>query len=149
MPWRRVLRFVRALLRSLQLRRAENVVRYVWKGICQVSIAENIAASKAVGEFLDFIGEQSPRFWWVLAEAAAAKCDRIVIERQAATAEQMTESEIRAFERLQVPFGKHAGERVMDVPPGYWLAITEGNFNPQLSRYLRTKHFQNLQGDAS
>jgi len=113
-----------------------------------MSIEQNIAASRAVDEVLELIGEQSPRFWWVLSCMAATKCEHVVIERQAAKAEQMTDDEIRAFERLQVPFGKHAGERVMDVPPDYWLAITDGNFNRQLSRYLRTKHFQNLQGDA-
>lgn len=54
----------------------------------------------------------------------------------------MTEKEALDFEHVLIPWGKHAGEEVGDVPPDYWLYLTEGTFPDDLKRYMRSQRFE-------
>jgi hypothetical protein len=60
------------------------------------------------------------------------------------TAEAMTEAEARRFEQETIPFGKHAGKPISEVPLDYlaWLADRNRETWRGLHRYLHSKRVQ-------
>ena len=57
----------------------------------------------------------------------------------------MTDSEARAFESESMPFGKHIGEPIGQVPADYLLYLDENQFATKLRRYLSSERFQKVQ----
>ncbi len=51
----------------------------------------------------------------------------------------MSDGEARGFEKTEMPFGKHAGKPIAEVPLDYldWLVGQNEEFNAKLARYMR------------
>lgn len=108
-------------------------------------------AAKLAREVLEMVageapGDEAQHFWEVICKVAAPLAG-IELVPPLSPQTKMTDDEARAFERLRVPFGIHAGAPVGEVPVDYWLAVTEGKFNNDLKRYLRSSYFQRRQSD--
>lgn len=105
-----------------------------------MSVQDNVQARKDATEIVEMIGTQSAAFWALLATMADAK-----LPRAPQTVEHnppMTEQEAIRFEADEIPFGKHKGTQVGEVPVDYLLWMTEGNeFDKALRRYVRSKRF--------
>lgn len=54
-----------------------------------------------------------------------------------ATPDAMSDDEKKRFERTEVPFGKHSGKQVKDVPLSYLEWIDGDEFRTDLRRYLK------------
>lgn len=112
------------------------------------NIAANIQAREYALEVVDMCGTQQPqRFWECLAEMVAAKLPPKPqpVERLPAFNEQ----EATRFEAMPMPYGKHAGESVGEVPPDYLLFLTEGDeFSQRLKRYVKSKRFAGRQEES-
>lgn len=112
-----------------------------------MSIAENVAANKAFKDAVELIGElgdQPSRFWQLM----LAYCQTKLPPEPAAEPELVPfgyEAAI-AFEQEFIPFGKHEGCRVGDLPSGYLIRLTEDTpWMRRLRRYLASSVFQNRQ----
>ena len=111
-----------------------------------MSIEANIAARRGAEEMVEFIGEQSHRYWECLIELATAKLPPkpAPIDRLPA----MNQQEAIRFEAQTMPWGNHYGKAVGEVECGYLIFVTEGDeFSKQLKRYVKSKRFQERQGD--
>jgi uncharacterized protein (DUF3820 family) len=118
-----------------------------------MSIEDNIAASQSARVILDLAMEEAMNhqgpaalhYWLSLLKSVA----RIVPESHhpwrtlPSGVVPMDKAERQAFEDSAVMFGKHAGERVGDVPLEYleWLD-SQYDFRQQLKRYLATDLLQ-------
>lgn len=63
----------------------------------------------------------------------------------------MNDNEAIVFERRPIPEGrskKYAGELVINVPPSYWIAYTENDWNRELLRYMGSRRFQDRQDEG-
>lgn len=114
------------------------------------TVEANIKARADAEQMAELCGEQSPRFWEVLANIAADRCGKRlavlpkhVVDGQ--DSDRMTDEEASQFERTIVPFGKYASEPVGDVPVSYWTFVTESRFNRDLIRYMRSQAYQRRQ----
>jgi hypothetical protein len=108
------------------------------------TVADNIAARRAAEELAELAGEQPPRFWETLAAIAASKLPPVAppLERHP----PLTDQEAIRFEAMPMPYGKHAGDCVGEVPCDYLLFLTEGDeFSQRLKRYVKSKRFQERQ----
>ena len=116
------------------------------------AISANIEARKAVQLLSDFIPDilkdyrkvDETRFFTILAEFAAARVGKVV-RSPAKEEEPMDHFEACTFEQTVVPYGKYAGKRISEVPPGYWIYLHEGDFPKHLRRYLTSQTFQDRQ----
>jgi hypothetical protein len=113
-------------------------------------IEQNIRARADAEQMAELCGEQTERFWEVLATIAAERSGKALMLAPKAVAAgnaelQMSDEEAAQFERVIVPFGKFAGEPVGDVPISYWTFVTESDFNRQLVRYMRSRAYQRRQ----
>ena len=110
------------------------------------SLSDNVQARKDAAEIIEFIGDKSVKFWTVLGAMVHDKIPKVpdAVERHP----PMTEQEAIQFEAEDIPFGKHKGNAVGEVPVDYILWLTEGNeFDKDLRRYVRSKRFQMRQED--
>lgn len=110
------------------------------------TVESNIKARQEAESLVELAGEQSARFWETLRDLAASKLPPVQppIDRYPPLMEQ----EAVRFEALPMPYGKYAGETVGEVPCDYLLFLTEGDeFSQRLRRYVRSKRFQERQGD--
>jgi hypothetical protein len=112
------------------------------------AIAINKKAREDAQEFMAFIedqaGQQPQRFWEVLGESVSAKLppNPQPVDRFP----PMGEQEAARFEIVALPYGKHRGEMVGNVPCDYLLFLTEGDeFSQRLRRYVKSKRFQDRQ----
>lgn len=101
------------------------------------------AQGKAAAVF-EFLESEMPKdyvaYWERLQKLVSAKIhSKPVLHSKR---EQMTDSEAKAFEKTVVQFGIHAGLQVRDVPPGYWISLTESAFQKRLLRYVKSAHFR-------
>jgi hypothetical protein len=108
------------------------------------AIAANIKARQDAEEFFAFCGVQPQRFWeemlWLIASKLPTKPPPA--ERHPA----LNEQEAIRFEAMPMPYGKHAGESVGEVPCDYLLFLTEGDeFSQRLRRYVKSKRFADRQ----
>jgi hypothetical protein len=102
--------------------------------------------NELVPELLDGVAPISmQRFWETIARYAAAKIGCVIVEDTPSVA-PMSEDEAMRYEATRVPFGQYQGVLVREVPPQYWLIITESQFHVKLRRYMRSSRFERLQG---
>ena len=92
-------------------------------------------------------GDFGRRFWRAIAEAATKQAgDSPAASGQDAAAQPaMTDEESRRFGQTPMRFGKHAGDRIDDVPIDYliWLAeYQRNNFKDDLRRYVQSRRVQ-------
>lgn len=114
-------------------------------------IKANIAARTAVEELFTFVPDvirdhrdcDEERFWDLLATMAAAKGGKVLVPDGPQHA--MTTNEAQAFEQTKVPWGIYKGEKVIHVPPAYWIKILEGDFALRLKRYVTSQYFKDRQ----
>jgi len=102
------------------------------------AVAANIKARQEAEALVDLAGEQPPRFWETLRDMSLAKLPPVPapIDRHP----PMDESAALRFERGVMPYGKHAGERIDEVPCDYLIFLTEGDeFSQQLRRYVKSR----------
>jgi len=117
------------------------------------ALQANINARRQAENLLSLVDElvegvrplSMQRFWESVAAEAAARAGMLLVEDCPTTAKPMNDDEAMRFEASIVPMGKHLGEMVLDVPIGYWLAITENDFYRKLRRYLRSDRFARRQ----
>lgn len=114
------------------------------------TIEQNIAIRREVEALLELAGEQPERYWRTLVELATAKLPKvedppILFGPKAA----MNDAQAAKFEREEMPFGKHQGELIADVPPRYLLWLTESEFTATMRRYLGSDRFQRRLDDAN
>lgn len=114
------------------------------------NLEANIQARIDAEQMAELCGDQTERFWEVLANIAASRCGKKLAVLPAAIVDgnadaRMDDAEAARFERTPVPFGKYAGEMVGDVPVAYWTYVTESAFNRDLIRYMRSNAYQRRQ----
>lgn len=91
-----------------------------------MTLEQNVARGKAVTEFLELgeslcrEGEYEPASFWLAVSVGAA--DRAGITRQADYLPRKirTRSSVRLHDDSEMPFGKHKGETLGEVPGDYW-----------------------------
>jgi hypothetical protein len=111
-----------------------------------MNVAANIHDREYAQEIFDLCGEQRERFWECLKALCESKLPppAPVVERFP----PMKESEAARFESFLMPYGKHAGDFIGEVPCDYLLFLTEGDdFSQELKRYVKSKRFAERQGD--
>lgn len=111
-------------------------------------VAANIKARQDAEEVFALAGAmaQSPRFWEVLASLVAEQLPPKPQPTERFPA--MNDQEATRFEAIPMPYGKHAGESVGEVPCDYLLFLTEGDeFSQRLKRYVKSKRFADRQED--
>lgn len=109
-----------------------------------MSVAANITARQEAEALLSLAGEQSQRFWEIVADYAASKLPPkpVPVDRYP----PMTEQEAMHFEEESMPYGKHQGGLVGMIDVDYLLFLTEGDeFSKRLKRYVKSKRFQDRQ----
>ena len=89
--------------------------------------------------------EHTQLFWEIIARHAKVQLPF----RWPSPNAPMSYEEAMAFADRIVPFrsGQWMGCKVRDVPDGYWLTVTQSEFNRQLVRYLKSEYFKGLQGE--
>lgn len=108
-------------------------------------VRERILSHKKLREDAESLvalaGEQPEKFWRLLADVVASKLPAD-IEPPAMTTEQA-----HSFERQPIPFGKHAGFPIGEVPVSYLLWLTEqpDEFRTKLRQYVKTSVFAERQ----
>jgi len=110
------------------------------------NIARNLQDREYATEIAEMVGKQRGRFWECLKEICESRLPKPApaVERLPA----LTDTEASCFETCQMPYGKHVGERVEDVPVDYLLFLTEcDEFSKSLKRYVKSKRFFNRQED--
>lgn len=114
------------------------------------NITRRIGARAHAKELIAFIDsevamEQTTELRFVVLDALAKRFGTIT--REVVSEEPMSYDSSLAFERQVMPFGKHAGESIKDVPMDYllWLEC-EPDFRRELRRYLRSDRIQREQG---
>lgn len=104
-----------------------------------MSTQEAITDRLRAKDMVDLIGSESNDYWRKLAELSAAKVGMVVtppIESPDSTA--MTDDQASAFERQQMPFGKHGGVPIYDLETSYLCSVTDPSpFMRELKRYAR------------
>jgi len=111
-------------------------------------IQRNIRARKEAEAVLDLAQESfditlmdSSRFWQVIADYAAEKINKHVVDN----VDEMMEVQALAFEKTEMPYGKYAGIQVGNIAKRdneYLPWIAENSFATDLKRYLRSKHYR-------
>jgi hypothetical protein len=104
------------------------------------TLEQNISARREAESLVDLAGEQSPRFWEVLAELAAAKLPPTPPPYDPFA--PMNEQEAIRFEATAMPFGNYVGNEIGTLDCGYigWLA--ENDFAIKLRRYVKSERFK-------
>ena len=106
-----------------------------------MGIGENVAARRHVIDLLSCRELDSDLFWLTMQEHVNAiveqRCPKQSLDRD----QPMDNMEATVFERAWMPWGKHAGVPVGEVPLDYLLAITESDFGTKMKRYLRSDLF--------
>jgi len=111
-----------------------------------MTIEANIAARKAAHTIHDLArdeafnhqGQAAVHFWESLNGLVADVLP--VTPAKTAPIPAMTDAEARQFGQTTMPFGKHSGQRVDEVPIDYleWLD-EQPDFRRDLNRYLRSE----------
>jgi hypothetical protein len=106
--------------------------------------AENIKARQEAESLVELAGEQPQRFWEILRDLAAEKLP--AVPQPADRYPALTDVQAIRFEARPMPYGKHVGESVGEVPCDYLLFLTEGDeFSQMLRRYVKSGRFQDRQ----
>lgn len=90
-------------------------------------------------ELIELAGNESPDFWRRLAELAAEKVGMVVTApTHSPDLDAMTDDQASAFERQQMPFGKHAGTPIYDLETSYLCSVSDPSpFMKEFKRYTR------------
>ena len=118
-----------------------------------MSITDNVEASNtadevhrlASSEALRFTGDAALRFWRRLLENVCAvippQYHPTRVDRSDVV--PMTREELREWEIKKMPFGKHEGTQVKNVPLDYLIWLDEQpDFRRELKRYLKSDRIQ-------
>lgn len=115
----------------------------------EVQIARNCACTQTVLDFVS-LGESlaedhdSQRFWTAVA-AMASKRAGLIDEQPKPKPGTATDKWVRAFGRKLMPFGKHQGKPLSEVPLDYlkWLVNSDNTqFTLELVRYVESDSVQ-------
>ncbi len=111
------------------------------KGKAVLQIEINIAARKAAETVFSLAVTEVPaegeqRYWETLARLVAAKLPKPEADPRT---QPMTDEQVTHFGNgITMPFGKHTGKRIADVPLDYliWLVEQPDAFKNELRRYI-------------
>lgn len=109
-----------------------------------LEVAANIKCRQDAEEVASFGFDQPVRFW----ECLLRICEEHLPPKPAQPDRYppLTDTEAMRFEAMPMPYGKHAGEAVGEVPCDYLLFLTEGDeFSQRLKRYVKSKRFSERQ----
>lgn len=105
-------------------------------------IETNIKARKDACAAIDLIGDQPQRFWEVMKEHCESKLPKKPIEEDNRNSPLNEQHAIR-FEAVSMPYGKHKGEEVGQVPCSYLEFLAEGDdFMKALRRYVKSQRYK-------
>lgn len=81
------------------------------------------------------------RYWDVLFEELKKHFPQHKLRKDGPEVAPFSDAGAEAFGRQEMPFGKHKGERIDDVPMDYleWFASQTDSFKRDLNRYLLSK----------
>jgi uncharacterized protein (DUF3820 family) len=130
-----------------------------------MSIAANIAARQAAETVVDLINDElrglidtHGRDALVTFFATLRECYRdnltveVVkeVERAPRGPRPMTDSEASAFEARRMPWGKHKGKRIDEVPIDYlqWMLDQPDTFKVEIKQYLESEWVRKVEGDS-
>lgn len=104
----------------------------------------NIASRQLAESLIDLAGDQPQRFWETLVQLAEDKLPPKPVAVDPCP--PMDDKEAANFERWIMPYGKHGGKPLGDIPIGYMLWLTEGDeVVKNARRYVRSKRFSERQ----
>jgi hypothetical protein len=116
-----------------------------------MGLTENVAAARMAEGWLAQLGDEvaeagkridREHFYLSLATLAAAEVGKIVVE-DGPSAYPMSDTEAAKFDNERVPQRfKYGGSPVVEVPPDYWVALTEDAWWKRLLRYLRSPYYR-------
>lgn len=120
------------------------------------AVKRNVAARKLAESLMELAessleGVNQERLWLILAEAAGAKCGRVLIE-DGPKNRPMSDKEAHRFECLEMPSGIHKGTAVGQVPVDYLDWMVNNEFQKDLRRYVLSGRFKDrgrFQGGCS
>lgn len=115
------------------------------------NIHRNIYSRQLAQETIDFAVKQCVdlnkgnalfnelRYWEVMFELIA---ERLPKPEQDNDKIPMSEAEARIFENETMPFGKHQGETISELPTEYLINFSEGKINKKILRYVQSTRFK-------
>lgn len=119
-------------------------------------ISQNVETSKAVSALIDLgfdlarescLDAQHVRLFWqnVIQSAGDIVNDPPLTTKEEEDVHPMSNAECRRFECKIMPWGKHKGEKIRDVPLAYlaFIADKPDEFKEDCKRYLLNDRIQN------
>lgn len=108
-----------------------------------IDVAANINARIEAQGVIDLCGEQSQRFWEVLAELVESKLPAKPV--QWSVLSPMEEREAICFEAQLMPYGQAEGTLIGTVDCDYLAWLIDNHFCRELRRYLKSDRFKRRQ----
>lgn len=105
---------------------------------------ERVQAGQRARELFAMMADEThPHFWRTLADHVVAKIGKVIAEPEIEVP-AMNDAQAHEFEQHAMPFGKHQGQRIVDLETNYLAHLTDPSpFLLQTKRYVawRLKRF--------
>lgn len=108
------------------------------------TLERNIACRREAEAVIELAGQQPARFWETLIQLAEERLPPKPVPVDPYP--PMADDEAAKFERWVMPYGKHGGKPMGDIPVGYMCWLTDGDDVVKAARrYVRSKRFSERQ----
>ncbi len=118
-----------------------------------MSIEDNVKIRKTAQAVYDLAYDESlklgdsdaSKFWETIAQLIDFNIDPLT--KQEYDPKKMSDKEAKLFGHTTIPFGRHAGERVDDIPMSYLTWLADDGFIDNVRRYLKSDRIEVEQKD--